>query len=174
MALYSKDNGIFSPSGKQIIPSVTSADAGKVLSVDDNGDWGAATAPDPLPEVTSADAGKVLAVDDQGAWNPAEASGGGNFVRKTLKEVTVNFPNAGWNIVNNYFQIPKSEIPEDYICFAGVTCNTSNNAVYSIVIRSEGYDNWGNISIGYQISVYREEALSTFGNTFVFQYFAKV
>ena len=77
MALFSNNNGIFSPSGKQIIPSVTSADAGKVLSVDDNGAWGAATAPDPLPEVTSADAGKVLTVSDAGAWEAAAASGGG-------------------------------------------------------------------------------------------------
>lgn len=44
MALFSYNNGIFSPSGKQIIPPVTSADAGKVLSVDDNGDWGAVAA----------------------------------------------------------------------------------------------------------------------------------
>lgn len=44
MALYSKDNGIFSPSGKQIIPSVTSADAGKVLTVGDAGAWEAAAA----------------------------------------------------------------------------------------------------------------------------------
>lgn len=44
MALYSNNNGIFSTSGKQIIPSVTSADAGKVLTVGDAGEWEAAAA----------------------------------------------------------------------------------------------------------------------------------
>lgn len=152
------------------VPAPTAEDEGKVMTVGEDGELGFA---DALPPVTSADAGKVLAVDEQGAWNPAEASGGGNFVRKTLREITVKFPNAGWNVVTDYFKIPKSQIPEDYICFAGVRCTTSSDIPYSIVIRSSGYDMDGNLSIGYHISVYREEALSSFGNTFVFEYFAK-
>lgn len=152
------------------VPAPTAEDEGKVITVGEDGALGFA---DALPPVTAEDAGKVLAVDEQGAWNPAEASGGGNFVRKTLKEVSVKFPNAGWNVIVDNFKIYKPQIPEDYICFAGVRCTTSNDVPYSIVMRSTGYDMDGNISIGYHISVYREEASSTFGNTFVFEYFAK-
>ena len=58
------------------VPSSTSADANKVLTVDSNGTptWG--TAPSGLPASTSADEGKVLTVDSNGdaEWdNPVQA-----------------------------------------------------------------------------------------------------
>lgn len=67
------DNG-FKPDGVNI-PSVTSADQGKVLAVDSNGKWVAASPSAPaseLPVYSAADEGKILKVDDQGALEWAE------------------------------------------------------------------------------------------------------
>lgn len=50
------------------LPIPTAADAGKVLTVDNNGAWELDNVPSELPAVTSGDAGKVLTVDSQGEW----------------------------------------------------------------------------------------------------------
>ena len=60
------------------IPTPTAADAGKVLSVDNNGAWELDNIPSELPTVTSADAGKVLTVNNQGAWGAENVPSGGN------------------------------------------------------------------------------------------------
>lgn len=49
------------------LPPVTSEDAGKVLSVTEQGEWAPETAPTELPVVSATDNGKVLKVNN-GAW----------------------------------------------------------------------------------------------------------
>lgn len=56
------------------LPAVTSEDAGDVLMVSDEGEWGKGeiTFPTELPAVTSSDEGDVLMVNDSGEWDKGE------------------------------------------------------------------------------------------------------
>lgn len=68
--------------GKTVeLPKTTSADNGKLLVVNEDGDWDKGDAPEELPEVTASDNGSVLSVVD-GAWAK------GLKIKK--KQVTVN------------------------------------------------------------------------------------
>lgn len=60
-----------------LLPNVTSADAGKVLAVDENGKLSLEEIGSGLPEVDSSDAGRVLTVSADGEWEAASPSGGG-------------------------------------------------------------------------------------------------
>ena len=50
------------------LPAHTTADIGKILSVDNNNNINWAEAPDPLPEITAGDEGKVLTVNSSGTY----------------------------------------------------------------------------------------------------------
>ena len=50
------------------LPLVTTTDAGKVLGVNESGEWAAVSLVDELPLVTVSDVGKVLTVNAEGKW----------------------------------------------------------------------------------------------------------
>lgn len=50
------------------LPLVTTTDVGKVLQVNESGEWAAASLEAELPLVTASDVGKILAVNAQGEW----------------------------------------------------------------------------------------------------------
>lgn len=50
------------------LPLVTTTDVGKVLQVNESGEWGAASLEAELPLVTASDVGKILTVNAQGEW----------------------------------------------------------------------------------------------------------
>ena len=58
------------------LPSISSQDAGKVMTVESDGSWGVENVPAELPSVTSADETKVLTVDSNGDWVAADAPSG--------------------------------------------------------------------------------------------------
>ena len=58
------------------LPSITSQDAGKVMTVESDGSWGVENIPTELPSVTSADETKVLTVDSNGDWVAEDAPSG--------------------------------------------------------------------------------------------------
>lgn len=58
------------------LPSISSQDAGKVMTVESDGSWGVENVPTELPSVTSADETKVLTVDSNGDWVAEDAPSG--------------------------------------------------------------------------------------------------
>ena len=63
------------------LPSITSQDAGKVMTVESDGSWGVENVPTELPSVSGTDEGKVLTVNNSGVWvAQTPASGGGVLV----------------------------------------------------------------------------------------------
>lgn len=50
------------------LPLVTTTDVGKVLQVNESGEWAAASLEAELPLVTASDVGKILTVNAQGEW----------------------------------------------------------------------------------------------------------
>ena len=87
-----------------VLPTPGEGDEGKVLTVDSNGDWGAADIPSQLPSVSSSDEGKVLMVNDQGEWAAAPFNPGA--------EVTPL----------NYFQLPSGN-PSIILGFKPTDCD---------------------------------------------------
>ena len=55
-------------SGGSILPTVTTSDEGKVLTVNSSGNWDVEDPVTELPSVTTSDEGKVLTVNSSGEW----------------------------------------------------------------------------------------------------------
>lgn len=81
----------------KMLPPVTSADSGKVLSVNSDGQYELQTPATGLPIVTTSDAGEVLTVNANGEWEAmalpvfeGDAENGTESVGGSLPEVTAN------------------------------------------------------------------------------------
>lgn len=127
------------------LPSVTSADNGKVAGVVD-GNWDTMDIPNELPAVTGADDGKVLGVTS-GAWGAVEPQKSGLVVftinnsnvlqdNKTVNDILLAIEN-GSDVVIKKSTLLYRMVASDssnliyFICFA--PANTNNNlAVYVV------------------------------------------
>lgn len=65
------DDTTFQSPPVNALPDVELTDAGKILQVNDEGEWEIVMY-DPLPEVSDTDSGKVLQVNDEGEWSADE------------------------------------------------------------------------------------------------------
>lgn len=138
-----EDHDIYAPVE---LPAVTSADEGKVLSVDENGDWIADDVPSELPAVTSSDEGKVLTVDSNGDWSAATISSDTLIIDLNITsssgKLYINFPD-GQQAFENIVKLYK------HVIVRGIM---SNEAKYIFALQGTTHYGTGNKRVFISIS----------------------
>ena len=87
------------------VPDPTSADYGKIIGVDQSGNYDLIDAPSEVPEPTSADYGKIIGVDQSGNYSLIDApSGGGMAVDSWSRYEPAIWPTTTSFNMNNSYQ----------------------------------------------------------------------
>lgn len=120
------------------LPDYSSADAGKVLTVDNAGALEFANVPSELPTVTSADEGKVLTVDNNGAWGASSMASGVDIYLARLDN-----PNAPTTLTllrdKTYLNIKNTIRKGSVVLIWGVTADNPNTICNIFYVCDNGY-----------------------------------